>query len=302
MATLYANIKEIRFEVVVVDNASRDGCGEMLSREYKSAVFVESEENLGFARANNLGFQYCSGRNILFLNPDTEVIGSAIQEMVHFLDETQDAGIVGPMLLNPDGTIQTSCIRTFPSLVNEALDTDFLRERFPRSKLWGTKPLFEEGQAAVPVDAVSGASLMIKRQAFMETGFFTTAYFMYAEDTDLCFQGRQAGWITYFMPRSTVVHYGGQSTELRDDRHFSDVVLRESRLRFFRKRMGSPYAGAYRATTTLMSLIRLSLISFFWIVPVAPRKRATLDRSFRKWFRILRWSVGMERWARQLAN
>lgn len=300
LATVFENTAGLEFEVLVVDNASNDGCGGMLSTEFPSVHFVQSEHNLGFARANNLGFENSTGNNILFLNPDTEIVGPAIQQMVQFLKETPNAGIVGPKLLNSDGSIQTSCIRTFPNLVNQALETDFLRERFPRSSLWGTAPLFDGTRGGAPVDAVSGASLMVKRQAFVRAGMFTSAYFMYSEDVDLCFQVRQAGWTNYFLPEAVVIHHGGQSTESRDDQNFADVVMRESRRRFFGNRMGAAYAVTYKAMTILTSLARLALMSVMWPFPEGKR-RDNLRRSYRKWLRILRWSVGLEPWARQLA-
>jgi GT2 family glycosyltransferase len=300
LRSVYETTKNMRFEVMVVDNASGDGCGDMLRTEFPSVHFIQSEQNLGFARANNLGFQYSLGRNILFLNPDTEVLGPAISRMIQFLDKTPGAGIVGPKLLNSDRSIQTSCIRSFPSLVNEALDAEYLRQRFPRSRLWGTKPLFEDQNVPVAVDAVSGASLMIRRDAFEKEGLFTTEYFMYAEDVDLCFKVRQAGWTNYFIPDATVLHHGGQSTESRDDRNFADVVMRESRLRFFRKRMGALYAAGYKTTMSIVALVRLALLSGSWILPGGRVHRDSTRRSFGKWIRIFRWSIGMERWAQQL--
>jgi N-acetylglucosaminyl-diphospho-decaprenol L-rhamnosyltransferase len=300
LSSLYANTKSIRLEVIVVDNASGDGCGEMVRKEFPSVNFIQSNQNLGFARANNLGFTHSSGRNILFLNPDTEILGAAIERMVHFLDQTPNTGIVGPKLLNSDHSIQTSCIRSFPTLVNEALDAEFLRQKFPRARLWGTSPLYADASAPVAVDAVSGAALMVRREAFEKAGLFTAAYFMYAEDMDLCFKVRQAGRTNYFVPDATILHHGGQSTESRDDRNFADVVMRESRLRFFRNRMGALYAAGYKATTSVVALIRLALLSGLWILPGGPVRRDSARRSLGKWIRIFRWSIGMERWAGRL--
>ena len=300
LVSVYANTTKIKFEVIVVDNASGDGCGEMIRNEFPSVNFIQSNQNLGFARANNLGFTHSSGRNILFLNPDTEILGPAIERMVHFLDQTPNAGIVGPKLLNSDHSIQTSCVRSFPTLLSEALDAEVLRQKFPRSRLWGTRLLFAEASAPVAVDAVSGAALMIRCEAFEKAGLFTTAYFMYAEDTDLCFKVQQASWTNYFTPEAAILHHGGQSTESRDDRNFADVVMRESRLRFFRNRMGALYAAGYKATTSVVALIRLALLSGLWILPGGPVRRDSARRSLGKWIRIFRWSIGMERWAGRL--
>jgi GT2 family glycosyltransferase len=244
LRSLYANTRAITFEIIVVDNASGDNCEEMLAAEFPSVRCVQSDSNLGFAGANNLGFQYSSGGNLLFLNPDTEVIASAIEDMAQTLEKDLRAGIIGPKLLNSDGSVQTSCIRSFPSLVSEVLDAELLRRKFPRSRLWGTRALFAHESGPAPVDAVSGACLMIRRQVFEQVGRFTTSYFMYAEDVDLCLKVRQAGGTNLFLPRAAVTHHGGQSSRSQDDEHFADVVLRESRLRFFRNRRGVLYAAS----------------------------------------------------------
>src|SRR6185312_9935428 len=131
LATIYETTHAIDFETVVVDNASFDGAAEMLAAEFPQVRFVQSEKNLGFAGANNLGFRNSVGENLLLLNPDTEIIGSAIPAMLSLLRFTPDAGIIGCKLLNSDGTIQTSCVQRFPSILNQALDADYLRLKFP---------------------------------------------------------------------------------------------------------------------------------------------------------------------------
>lgn len=301
LRTVYGNTRDITFEVIVVDNASGDNCQEMVGSEFPSVHCIQSDRNLGFAGANNLGFQYSSGRILLFLNPDTEVLGSAIKDMMQLLEEDTGAAIAGPRLLNSDDSAQTSCIRSFPSLMNEVLDAELLRQRFPRSRLWGSKALFANASGPVAVDAVSGASLMIRRQVFEQVGLFTTSYFMYAEDVDLCFKARQAGWATMFLPGATIVHHGGQSTRSQNDGNFADVVLRESRLRFFKNRRGTFYAAGYRVAMVVVALVRSALLAG-WMIFGGRAQRNSAGHSFRKWLRILRWATGMESWARQLGQ
>ena len=295
LESIYTNTKGVRFEVVVVDNASRDGCEQMLTTHFPFVRFIQSGSNLGFARANNLAFHVSSGRYVLFLNPDTEVIGSAFERLVGFLNENSQAGIAGPRLLNSDGSIQSSCIRSFPTIVNEAFDSNFLRRKFPRSRWWGISPLFENRQIPSAVDAISGASLMIRRSVFEAVGLFTTSYFMYAEDVDLCFKVRTAGWENFFVPDAAVVHHGGQSTRAQDDGNFSDVVLRESRWRFFQTRKNEVYSFCYRASTMIAAIVRLALLGGAWIAS-STEHRNSIRLSCRKWARVLRWSIGLERW------
>ena len=122
LTSVYANSKGTSFEVIVIDNASFDGCEEMIQNEFSLVRFIQSQKNLGFARANNLASEQATGKVLLFLNPDTEVIGPALQCMVDLLESAPDAGLVGPKLLNTDLSVQMSCIQSFPSILNLALD------------------------------------------------------------------------------------------------------------------------------------------------------------------------------------
>ena len=122
------------FEVIVVDNASYDGCVEMVKSEFPQVIFFQSDQNLGFAGANNLAFSRSQGRNVLFLNPDTEIQGNALQALVSSLESIPPAGMVGARLLNSDLTLQTTCVVAFPSILNQALSSAYLRRTFPK---WG---------------------------------------------------------------------------------------------------------------------------------------------------------------------
>src|SRR5262249_12335433 len=156
------------FEILVVDNASFDGCSEMIENEFPAVRFIQSHENLGFARANNLAFKHSTGRILLFLNPDTEVVGPAVASMVASLEAMPDAGVVGAKLLNSDYSLQTSCVQSFPSILNQVFDADYLRAMLPNSSLWGNKVLFQDSRDPRPVDGITGACLMVRRRVFEE--------------------------------------------------------------------------------------------------------------------------------------
>ena len=124
------------FEVIVVDNASTVDETIAIRAEYPSVIAIRSEKNLGFAGANNLGFEHASTPVALFLNPDTKVIGSAIHLMLAQLQSTPNAAIMGCKLLNTDRSVQTSCIQRFPTILNQCLDLEFLREHWPLWEIW----------------------------------------------------------------------------------------------------------------------------------------------------------------------
>lgn len=297
LATVYARTREPRFEIVVVDNATKDGCGEMLGREFPEAVFIQSAENLGFARANNLGFEKARGGTLLFLNPDTELHSPAIPILYQALWKLPRAGAVGAKLLNTDGTIQTSCIQSFPTLLNKILDAEALRVRWPRAALWGMAPLFTTDVHPAPVDVISGAALMVKREAFERAGKFSEHFFMYAEDVDLCYKIHQAGYQNYLIPPATIVHHGGGSSQQSPSK-FSTVMMPESTWRFLSSTQGRGYGMAYRCAMALSAVVRLTLLAC-----LAPFPRASGDRRARvaarsKWRAILLWSLGRMSWVR----
>lgn len=288
----------ITYDIVVLDGASFDGCGEMLREHFPHVRFVQSQDNIGFGRANNEAFKLARGRNILFLNPDTEIEGSAIETLAVCLSSLPDAGIVGAKLLNSDRSVQTSCIQAFPTILNQFVDSDALRNAFPKAGLWGTGPLYDESQLPQSVDAVSGACLMTKRAVFETVGKFSSDYFMYSEDIDLCFKARQAGWRTYYIPTAVVVHHGGTSSSQTGVSAFSSVMILESRWRFFKRTRPSWYCWLYRAAMLCLSTVRLGIISLGWPLYRLRGNGILFGNQMKKWAARFRWAVGGECWVK----
>lgn len=136
LKALFRHLDDLEWEVIVVDNASEDGCEAMLMREFPRVTLLKAAENLGFARANNLGVKSCHGEILLFLNPDTEVADDSLQRMAAWLETHPRVGVVGARLLNSDKSPQQTSVQAFPTLRNQFLDSEFLRRRFPRSRMW----------------------------------------------------------------------------------------------------------------------------------------------------------------------
>jgi len=216
LASVQLYTHELEYEVVVVDNASGDGCGEVLAKEFPWVRFVQSETNLGFARANNLGARHSYGETLCFLNPDTKILDSALEKIQAVVRTGSRPGAVGCKLLNGDGTVQTSCIQSFPTLVNQALDSEWIRRMTPRSELWGMAALHQDGTETIPVQVISGACLTMDRKVFEAVGGFSEDYFMYAEDLDLCYKAAMHGCTNYYVPSATeVVHRSGSNALFR---------------------------------------------------------------------------------------
>jgi len=182
--SIRAATRALQYEIIVVDNASGDDSLEQL-KLIPDVRLVASSTNLGFARANNLGYQHSSGDVLLFLNPDTSVVDSALSRMYSALLSSDQFGIVGCKLLNADGSLQTSCVQAFPTILNQLTDVEALKLRFPSLRMWGISCLFQNTKQIASVEVVSGACMMIRRKTFEAVALFTTDYFMYCEDVDL---------------------------------------------------------------------------------------------------------------------
>lgn len=285
LETVKAGIKDLAYEIIVIDSASFDGCAKMLEDDYPEVIFIQSHENVGFARANNLAFEKSCGSKILLLNPDTEVEGSAINTIYGFLQKLSNAGALGCRLLNTDQSIQTSCIQSFPTILNQMLDSEYFREKFPLSSLWGMAPLFNQKTEPSIVDAISGACIMMHRNVFEEVGRFSEDYFMYTEDVDLCYKVKTAGYINYYIPNANIIHHGGGSSQEAKS-NFAVVMMRESMYKFFKKTKGQIYALAYRVSMLLTALLRLVALhinkNFF--------NKQNIN-SINKWQAVLQWSL-----------
>ena len=282
------------YEILVIDNASFDSCDALLKNEDSRVIFIQSEENLGFARANNRAAEAATGSSLLFLNPDTEVSDNSILGLHRVLRETPQAGIIGAKLLNGDGTVQTSCVQSFPTVINQALDCDWLRKMAPKSTLWGMEPLQRPGTGPWVVEVISGACMMITRDLFERVAHFSEDYFMYTEDIDLCYKVAKAGYRNYYVPDATVVHFGGGSSG-KAASHFSSVMMRESIWRFLRKTRGGLQAGLFRASMFCSAVLRLAWIALFRPVEFLRRRRFAWSSSFGRWQAILQWSVGSQK-------
>jgi len=227
-------------ETIVVDNGSTDGTVEVV-RELFPDVRVIEQENLGLAAGWNAGMAAASGRWFLILNADAWLTEGSLRRLVAFGDEHPDAALVGPRLLNPDGTLQRS-VRGFPTLWRLATEYFFLRKLAPRTRLLNA---FYAGgfrhDAVREAEFVMGACMLVRREAVVQVGPLDEDFFLFSEETDWAYRFRRAGWRVLFFPGAECVHVGGASHGGR--------LLRENvrgHLRFLAKHRGVPYAERAR--------------------------------------------------------
>jgi GT2 family glycosyltransferase len=232
-----AHAGKLKYEIIVVDNASSDDSVDMLRQQYPQVQVIENKENGGFSKANNLGIQQARGRYYLLLNTDSFVHAGALETMVKFMDDKPNAGAGGCRLYYEDGSLQRSCT-AFPTLATELWQALWLDRLFPRSlvfgKYWMTYWDFNDTRQ---VDSIIGAFMMLRREAMAEVGLLDEGYFMYSEEVDLCYRLKKTNWKVYFTPKATATHiWGGTSKRIQEKTTF--LRLYESRMRFFRKHYG----------------------------------------------------------------
>ena len=216
LSSIYTNTHTVSFEVIVVDNSSKDLSVDMVKRDFPGVILIENDKNYGFAKANNIGASKASGRYLLFFNSDTLIIDNCIKRMVKCFEQDKSIGIVGAQLVRPNGQYQRSFFE-FPCLKSE-LKKAFFVDYISRGRV---KPKLNNSSnfdTLREVDQVPGTAMMIDRDLFRRLKGFDESYFMYGEDADLCFRARLFGKKVMLCAEAHVVHYGSKSTEQWPDR------------------------------------------------------------------------------------
>ena len=234
---------QLAIEIIVVDSASTDHTASVMRQQYPQIQFVQQTENLGFVRCSNIGLGIARGRNLLLLNPDTEIIGDALQTMTNYLDSHPDVGIVGPHTLNSDGTTQSSR-RRFPTLLTALFESTWLQPYAPRAVLRHYYVNDQPDDATFDVDWVQGSALMAKRAVYEQIGSFDEGYTMFSEELDWCRRAKDVGWRVVYLGSAQIIHHGGKSTEQVVARRH--IHFQESKLRYFRKYHGRLVANGLR--------------------------------------------------------
>ena len=218
----------IAHEIFVVDNHSSDGSVDYLKQRFPDAVtFIECHHNLGFAKANNIAIRQSCGDYVLLLNPDTFVAEDTLRQMVGFMDAHPKAGAAGLMMHNADGSVARESRRALPTPFVSLLKMIGCSSRYYMSKLPWDRP----GR----IDVVSGAFMVLRREALNKAGLLDEDFFMYGEDIDLSYRVKKSGYENWYVP-ARIVHYKGESTQKSSFRYVH--VFYQAMLIFFRKHYG----------------------------------------------------------------
>ena len=228
-ADLYPETK-----VIVVDNASDDGSKEMVAREFPEVKWIQLKSNIGFGKACNVGAKHAAGEYLLILNPDTIIARSTLLLACEFMRSHPEVGLVGPKLLNPDGTLQPGCRRGFPTPEAALYRFTGMSKMFPKSKRFGHYNLtYLDPDVSYEVDAISGSFMFLPRRLFESIGGFDEQFFMYGEDLDLCRRIKEKGYKVWYNPEMRVIHLKGRSSAKR--LLLSRIAFYEAMILFSRK-------------------------------------------------------------------
>jgi hypothetical protein len=262
--SIYYQTKGIDYELIVVDNSSRDGSCDMVKCSYPEVILIANEENKGFARANNQAIRKSRGKYLLFLNPDTVLLSNVLVILRDFFQKYPQAGAVGCRLLNRDGSLQTSSYR-FPTLI-QALGNIFLLNRilpyqwlranlgYKLGNLWGQ---FDPHDRIREVDYVTGACIMVRKDLLDKIGLFDPKFFLYFEEKDLCLRLKKAGWRVYFTPQASVMHYIAEASKL--NKKYALFHRYRSMVYFYRKHYNRNILISLKGILTIGCIYRMLL-------------------------------------------
>ena len=265
LASVQKGVNALAVEILVVDNASADGSADMVRDEFPGVQLIESARNLGFAAGNNVALKRARGRYVMLLNTDTLVHGAVLSEAVAWLDAHPEVGVIGPRVLNSDGSVQPSC-SAFPSLRHLTMQALGLTRvaRWDSYRMTGWDRSSERA-----VEVISGAAMFVRRAAMDQVGLLDEAFFFYGEETDWCHRFGRAGWKLVFVPIPEVTHFGGGA--VRKLNHKRDVMMTEGTTRLHRKHGG---LAAGLICFAILCFHNLSRAALWSLLRLANRKGA----------------------------
>ncbi len=228
LLSIFKAVEKISSEIIVIDNASDDGSVEIIKKNFPQVKLIESKTNLGFSKANNIGLKIARGKYICLINPDTIVEEDTFLEMIRFMESHPDVGLAGCKILNPDGTFQLACRRSFPTPWVAFTKVFGLSKLFPGSKIFARYNLtyLDENQS-YEVDAVSGSFMFLRKDVYEKIGGLDETFFMYGEDLDYCYRVKQAGYKVFYFHSTKIIHFKGESTKrsnIDELKHFYDAM------------------------------------------------------------------------------
>jgi len=250
--TLLAETVDTRLEIIVVDNGSEDGSQDALRERYPDVTLIENGANLGFARANNVGFRVAAGRYLCLVNTDVIALDRVVDKLVAHMDANPGIGVLGPRTLTRDRKLRQNC-RRFPTLLNAAGDYLMLKRLLPGIEALEGRTLKASTYSAThDAEVLSGCFMMVRRDAFDQVGPLDEDFFFYGEDTDWCKRFVDAGWRVVYFADAEAIHFGGGSTKAYPVKYY--LTMEQADLRYWRKHQPPAACAVYVAMKSVYHL------------------------------------------------
>jgi GT2 family glycosyltransferase len=278
----------LSMEILVVDNGSSDGTPSAIQEQFPEVKLVRNNENLGFAKANNIGIGLSRGKYVCLLNSDVVVPAGCLESMTAYMEEHPGIGLLGPKMLSPTGGIGQSVMR-LPTVWNSLCSALGLHSMFPDSKRFGGFLMNGyEYDVIDDVEVLTGWFWMVPRIALEKVGGLDERFFMYGEDIDWSYRFLKAGWRVVFYPNAEALHYGAASSRQAPTRFY--VEMRRANLQYFRKHHGRLGGLGYLVTTWVHELFRV--LGYGALYCVNRYKRADAAFKVSRSLSCIRWLSG----------
>lgn len=258
LRSVYKSGAELEMEVFVVDNNSVDGSVEMVRKKFPRVILIANAENLGFSRANNQAIKKARGTYVLLLNPDTVLEDESLPRVFSFMEQHPDAGALGVKMLDGQGNFLPESKRGLPTPGVAFFKVFGLSALFPKSRSFGKYHLgYLDSDQTHQVDVLSGAFMLLRKEALNKAGLLDEDFFMYGEDIDLSYRITKSGYRNYYYPGTRIIHYKGESTKKSSINYV--LVFYKAMIIFARKHFSPKNARLFSFLINLAVYFRASL-------------------------------------------
>ena len=272
-------------EIIVVDNASTDGTPEMIEELYPEFKLIRNRENLGFAKANNIGIAASSGEYVCLVNSDVKFTSDCISALLQYLDENPGVGMVGPKMFTSVGEVARSTMR-FPTIWNYFSRALGLDVAFKGSRWFGGLLMSDfDHRTTTPVEVLNGWFVVVRRSAMDRVGLLDPQFFMYGEDVDWCYRFHRAGEGVVFFAEAGAIHYGGGSSSHAPLRFY--LELYRATWQYWRKHHGAVAQLGFLLAFAVHHSIRLLGSAFIYLF--LPSQRTSTVAKFKRSLACLQW-------------
>lgn len=291
LESLREHCRNVCDEVIIVDNASSDGTPDLIAEMFPEFKLIRNSENLGFAKANNIGIAHSSGEYVCLVNSDVKFTYDCLSPMLSFLSGNPEVGMVGPKMLSRDGETQRSTMR-FPTVWNQfcrALGLDIF---FKKSRWFGGLLMSDfDHETTTPVEVLNGWFVVVRRTAMHRVGLLDPQFFMYAEDLDWCYRFHQAGEKIVFFADAEAIHYGGASSSKAPLRFY--VEMCRANWQYWQKHHGWLAQMTFLASSGTYHLVRFLGSAAIYLL--SPSRRADNLARLQRSCVCLQWVTQPER-------